>query len=41
MQQSKRTPKVIKTTFGVYFSSITKTIAVFLLEPAKKHAKFA
>jgi len=30
-----------ETTFGVYFSSITKTIAVFLLEPAKKHAKFA
>ena len=41
MQQSKRTPKVRKTTFGVYFSSITKTIAVFLLEPAKDRAKIA
>lgn len=41
MQQSKRTPKVRKTTFGVYYSSIAKTIAAFLLEPAKKHAKTA
>lgn len=41
MQQSKRTPKVRKTTFGVYFSSITKTIAIFLLEPAKNHANIA
>ena len=41
MQQSKRTPKVMKTTFGVYFSSITRTIVVFLLEPAKDRAKIA
>ena len=41
MQQSKRTPKVRKTTFGVYFSSITRTIAIFLLEPAKNHANIA
>ena len=41
MQQSKRTPKVMKTTFGVYFPSITRTIAVFLLEPAKDRAKIA
>ena len=41
MQQGKRTPKVMKTTFGVYFSSITRTIAVFLLEPAKDRAKIA
>ena len=31
----------MKNTFGVCFSSITKTIAAFLLEPAKNHAKFA
>lgn len=41
MQQSKRTPKVMKNTFGVYFSSITRTIAVFSLEPAKDRAKIA
>ena len=32
---------MMKNTFGVCFSSITKTIVVFLLEPAKNHAKFA
>jgi hypothetical protein len=35
MQQSKKTPKVMKTTFGVYFSSITRTIAVFYLNLQK------
>ena len=35
MQQSKRTPKVMKNTFGVCFSSITKTIAGFYLNLQK------
>ena len=41
MQQSKRTPKVMKNTFGVCFSSITKTIAGFYLNLQKNHAKIA
>lgn len=41
MQQSKRTPKVMKNTFGVCFSSITKTIADFYLNLQKNHAKIA
>ena len=32
---------MMRNTFGVYFSSITRTIAVFLLEPAKDRAKIA
>ena len=32
---------MMKNTFGVRFSSITRTIAVFLLEPAKDRAKIA
>ena len=35
MQESKRTPKVMKNTFGVCFSSITKTIAGFYLNLQK------
>ena len=41
MQQSKRTPKVMKNTFGVCFSSITKTIAGFYLNLQKNQAKIA
>ena len=39
MQQSKRTPKVMKNTFGVCFSSITKTIAGFYLNLQKNTLK--